>query len=120
MEMGKLYIDVKNMKVNLEDIGGEIIRDNETYVVQDNQLLNNLVLSQTRLKPEKETTGHSHEGLEEIYFFNSGYGKMMLGEEIIYVNPGDIVLIPSGVFHKVFNTSFDELIFTCVFQYYKR
>ena len=31
-----------NMKVNFKDIGGEIIRQNSTYVVIDNKTLNNL------------------------------------------------------------------------------
>jgi mannose-6-phosphate isomerase-like protein (cupin superfamily) len=108
------------MKVSIDDIGGEVIRDNDVYTVQDNQLLNNLVLSQTRLKPGKETTGHHHEGLEEVYFFNSGFGRMKLGDEMLDVKSGDVVLIPGGIFHKVYNDSDDMLVFTCVFQYYKR
>jgi len=108
------------MKVSVDNIGGEIIRDNDVYTVQDNDFLNNLVLSQTRLKPGKETTGHSHDELEEVYFFNSGTGRMKLGDEILEVKSGDVVLIKGGVFHKVYNDSEDMLIFTCVFQYYKR
>lgn len=108
------------MKVSVDNIGGEIIRDNDVYTVQDNDFLNNLVLSQTRLKPGKATTGHSHDELEEVYFFNSGTGRMKLGDEILEVKSGDVVLIKGGVFHKVYNDSEDMLIFTCVFQYYKR
>lgn len=109
------------MKVNQVDIGGEIIRDTEVYQVIDNKLLNNLTLSKTILYPTQKTGGHSHEGLEEVYFFKSGRGIMKLDGTEFPVKEGDIVLIPGGAFHQVFNTMTDEdLIFVCVFQSYTR
>lgn len=115
------------MKVNVNDINGKIIRDNETYIVEDNTFLNNLVLSKTTLHPGKETTGHSHAGLEEVYFFIKGTGRMVLKTDIeekhLSVNEGDVVLIPDGAFHKVFNTYdgvTEDLEFVCVFQKYER
>ena len=47
------------MKLNVLDIGGDVIKDNETYILKDNKTLNNLVLSSTDLKPGKSTTGHA-------------------------------------------------------------
>lgn len=110
------------MKVRHFKIGGSIIRDTDVYTVEDNTFLKNLTLSQTVLHPGKETSGHSHPGLEEIYFFISGYGKMQVDEQEFYVGPDDIVLIPDGAFHKVFNTTGEnhDLIFNCVFQKYDR
>ena len=69
------------MKVPINNIGGEVVKDNETYLLRDNKLLKNLVLSSTLLLPEKETRGHSHQGQEEVYFFQYGYGEMTLGDE---------------------------------------
>ena len=43
------------MKVNINDIGGDIVKDNETYLLKDNKLLKNLVLSSTDLKPVSYT-----------------------------------------------------------------
>ena len=110
------------MKVNNEKLNGTVIRDTEVYVVEDNNLLNNLVLSKTILHVNKETSGHSHPGLEEVYFFKSGYGTMQLNEDKFEVTAGDIVLIPDGAFHKVFNDkgSKQDLVFVCVFQKYER
>ena len=110
------------MKVNVDDLKGNIIRDNDVYVVEDNRFLKNLVLSKTTLHPNKETSGHSHPGLEEVYFFKSGRGTMQLDKKIIDVQSGDIVMIPDGQFHKVFNNngSNQDLIFVCVFQSYER
>jgi len=110
------------MKVTTDNLLGNIIRDNDVYVVEDNRKLKNMVLSKTILHPNKQTSGHSHEGLEEIYFFKSGSGTMQLDEETFEVSSGDIVMIPDGAFHKVFNKSGSkqDLIFVCVFQSYDR
>jgi oxalate decarboxylase/phosphoglucose isomerase-like protein (cupin superfamily) len=62
------------------NVGGEIVKQDERYVVQDNKLLKNLILSSTRLNPGKETTGHRHEGQEEVYMFMEGTGEMLLDE----------------------------------------
>ena len=35
------------MKYDIFDIGGEIVKDNETYLLKDNNLLNNLTVSST-------------------------------------------------------------------------
>ena len=109
------------MRVNKEDIGGKLIRDTEIYQVIDNNLLNNLTLSKTILYPLQKTSGHSHEGLEEVYFFQYGIGRMQLDDEFIQVKEGDIVLIPAGAYHRVYNDMTDEdLEFICVFQKYER
>lgn len=101
------------------DVGGEVIKDDETYVIKDNKTLKNLVLSSTKLYRGKSTRGHRHAGQEEVYFFLQGYGKMIVGEEDsepFKVHPGDIVLIPDGAFHRVINDGDSNLIFNCVFD----
>jgi len=109
------------MKVSNNDIVGKVLRDNDTYTVIDNTFLNNLTLSKTLLKPLKHTKGHSHSGLEEVYFFLKGNGRIKLGDEFINVTGGDIILINEGVFHQVFNDSEDDVLeFNCVFQKYNR
>lgn len=109
-----------NKHISIHDVKGEIIRDNDTYKVTDNTDLEHLVVSQTILYPGKETLGHSHEGLEEVYFFTSGMGEMMVDDESISVNANSIVLIPAGAFHKVINRNSRPLIFTAVFEKYER
>ena len=109
------------MRVNKYDIGGKLIRDTGVYQVIDNKLLNNLTLSKTILYPLQRTGGHKHEGLEEVYFFQTGEGRMQLDDEFFKVKEGDIVLIPDGVYHRVYNDMVDEdLEFICVFQQYER
>jgi mannose-6-phosphate isomerase-like protein (cupin superfamily) len=102
------------------DVGGEVVKQDERYVVSDNRLLKNLILSSTRLNPGKETTGHSHAGQEEVYMFMEGTGEMLLDNNRFTVQAGDIVLIEDGVFHRVYNTSEQELYFVCVFDGQRR
>ena len=103
--------------LSIYDIGGEVVKEDDRYIMKDNTELKNLVVSSTRLHPGKSTTGHKHEGQEEVYNFVSGWGKMQLDDEEIDVAQGDVVLIHNGVFHKVINPSeHDDLYFVCVFE----
>lgn len=98
------------------EVGGAVVKQDDRYVVKDNNLLKNLILSSTRLNPGKQTTGHKHAGQEEVYLFMEGQGEMLLDERRFPVKAGDIVLIEDGVFHRVYNTSESELYFVCVFD----
>lgn len=98
------------------DVGGEIVKDNETYLLKDNKTLNNLVLSSTKLYRGQSTRGHSHAGQEEVYFFVQGTGVMIVDEQKFRVSRGDIILIPDGAFHRVINDGEMNLVFNCVFQ----
>lgn len=105
------------MKLSICNIEGSIIRDNEVYTVRDNTTLKNLVLSSTMLNPNQQTTGHSHQGQEEIYFFVSGKGAIQIGNDLFEAESGDVFLIEDGLFHKVFNKSdTEQLYFVCAFQ----
>lgn len=104
------------MKMDINDIGGLVVKDNETYLLRDNRTLKNLVVSSTQLHARQSTRGHAHAGQEEVYYFVSGQGEMELGDERCSVGPGDVVLIEDGVFHRVHNTTDTDLYFVCVFD----
>jgi len=109
----------KIIKYNVNDVGGDVIKDNETYLLKDNKTLNNLVLSSTLLKVGQQTRGHRHPGQEEVYIFVKGHGQMIVGDETddpFFVTAGDIVLIPDGAFHRVINDGEMNLLFNCVFD----
>lgn len=107
------------MRYTINDIGGEVVKQDDRYIVKDNTFLNNLIVSSTDLNPGKQTSGHRHAGQEEVYHFVSGSGKMIVdGDEYkeFPVTAGDVVLIPDGAFHKVINNSDEQLYFVCVFD----
>jgi oxalate decarboxylase/phosphoglucose isomerase-like protein (cupin superfamily) len=106
-------------KYTTHNIGGEVVKDNEVYLLRDNRDLNNLVLSSTLLYRGQQTRGHRHAGQEEVYFFVQGRGKMIVGnedDEPFEVSAGDVVLIPDGAFHRVINTGDQHMLFNCVFD----
>jgi len=102
------------MKIN--NIDGQIVKDNETYILKDNTSLKNLVISSTTLHPGKSTRGHSHSGQEEIYMIISGSGTMELDDKKINIHGGEMVLINDGVFHRVHNTAEVDLYMVCIFD----
>ena len=97
-------------------MGWNVVKEDERYIVTDNDTLKKLVTSTTELNPSHSTTGHSHAGQEEVYIFRSGSGEMEINEKRFEVNTGDIVFIEDGDFHRVHNTSDEELEFVCVFD----
>jgi len=107
------------MKITIDNIGGDVVKQDDRYTVVDNKVLNNLVLSSTRLNPGKSTSGHEHVGQEEVYYFINGTGTMELAQKnnikTLRVKPGDVVLIEDGVFHRV-HAGADEMYFVCVFD----
>ena len=105
------------MKIELNEKDSTILKQNKTYTLVDNTKLNNLVVSKTILHPQQNTNGHNHVGKEEVYHFVSGEGLIRVGDETIDVRGGDIVLIPDGWFHKVWNSSeIEDLVFVCIFE----
>jgi mannose-6-phosphate isomerase-like protein (cupin superfamily) len=102
--------------MNIDNIEGTIVKEDDRYKVIDNTSLNNLVVSSTLLHADKSTTGHKHEGQEEVYMFMKGSGKMELDDKVIEVNEGDLILIEDGVFHRVHNTGSSDLYMVCIFD----
>ena len=102
-------------KVSMTHIEGEVVKEDDRYTVRDNTSLENLVVSSTRLNPNKSTSGHKHDGQEEVYMFMEGSGTMWLDENEFPVEDGDVVLIADGVFHKV-EAGDGGMYFVCVFQ----
>ena len=104
------------MRLNINDIGGKIVKEDDRYVVIDNTFLKNLIISSTDLKPGKSTSGHSHPGQEEVYNFVKVNGQMKIEDKTFPVSEGDIILIEDGKFHQVINNSKENLYFVCVFD----
>ena len=103
------------MKFKSSSIEGTVVKHDDRYIVKDNTTLKNLVVSSTRLNPRKSTSGHKHEGQEEVYMFLEGSGTMELDDVTHNVEAGDTVLIEDGVFHRV-HAGNEELYFVCVFD----
>ena len=117
---GELAAKAKEISKKNVLIAGSLPAQNDTYVLEDNNLLEHMTLSKTTLKPNQSTRGHLHDDLEEVYFFTKGDGIMVLGEEEFSVKADDVVLIPQGKFHRVINNKNESMEFVCVFEKYDR
>jgi mannose-6-phosphate isomerase-like protein (cupin superfamily) len=47
--------------------------------------------------------------MEEIYYIQTGQGRMQVGEEVCEVKSGDAVHIPIGQFHELTNAGEDAM-----------
>ena len=105
------------MRIRLDKLDSTVVKSNETYDVIDNTNLNKLITSKTILHSGKKTGGHFHKGQEEVYIFTQGWGRMVVGENKFEVQEDDVVLIPDGEYHQVWNNSqTKDLVFICVFD----
>ena len=98
------------------NILGDFYKKTEAYDVTDNLKLGKLILSQIVLHSGQETRGHFHDGVEEVYFFQFGQGKIKIGIETVDVQAGSIVLVPDGHLHRVYNTGATDLVFHTVYN----
>ena len=108
------------MKIPLNQFARKagLVKKSDRYEVYDLGL-ENLVISMTVLHEDKSTTGHFHNDTEEIKFFIKGEGEMQLDDRKEDVTGGDIVLIPGGIFHRVFNKAKGDLTFLSFFEKYQ-
>lgn len=57
---------------------------------------------------------HYHPEAEETYHILSGTGRVKLGNEESTLTPGDTILIPPPLPHKIWNDGTEDLIFIAV------
>tara|TARA_Y100000034_G_scaffold136800_1_gene215893 strand:+ start:18426 stop:18773 length:348 start_codon:yes stop_codon:yes gene_type:complete len=111
-----MIINLHELKFNNWHINKTLIKDTDQYEIYDNTTLNNLTVSETKLRAGKSTNGHRHKSQEEVYIFTEGSGEMELDYNVFSVTRGDIVLVPDNVFHKVHNDTDYWLKFVCIFE----
>ena len=71
-------------------------------------------LAEAVVPPGGKTECHRHLKTEEIYYFLQGSGKVLCGEALHTVVPGDCLLHAPGARHQVWNTGPEDLVFLCV------
>lgn len=50
-----------------------------------------------------DSVKHYHKRCTEVYYILEGVGKMELNDDVIDVNPGTIVYIEAGTWHRLFS-----------------
>lgn len=106
-------MSIENFKTKAEKI-----RSTNVYDIYDYAHLKNMTLSLTELHSQEHTSGHSHNNADEVYVCLMGRGLIELDDIKSKFEEGDIVIIPRGKFHKVYNDGRRDLIFFCIFDKY--
>jgi mannose-6-phosphate isomerase-like protein (cupin superfamily) len=73
----------------------------------------NQSLAEATVPAGGETVEHLHRTTEEIYLFTAGAGRMRLGGDESPVRAGDMVVIPPGTRHKLWNPGTEPLVLLC-------
>ena len=56
------------------------------------------------MNPKEDSLFHDHQMFGEIYVITRGKGHLVFGVSLLAVEPGDVILIPPRVGHKLTNT----------------
>jgi mannose-6-phosphate isomerase-like protein (cupin superfamily) len=79
------------------------------HMILDTRHLQTLMfLAHASVAPGNKLSGHV-DPMEEIYFIQSGRGRMQVDEETSEVMPGDAIHIPIGSYHELTNSGEEEL-----------
>lgn len=56
------------------------------------------------VQPGEDIGLEAHEGHDQVLYFLEGHGESLLGEHRGLIGPGDVAIVPSGVYHNFVNT----------------
>ncbi|HEX2988363.1 MAG TPA: cupin domain-containing protein [Chloroflexota bacterium] len=68
-----------------------------------------LAFGVVEVKPGPTPPPHSHATTQEAWYFLSGKGQIKVGEKVIEVEPGTVVVSPPQVDHQLINTGTEVL-----------
>ena len=88
--------DPRSLRARVEPRDAKVLRDTYYLIDQKKGPSLRLTCGYTTVYPTGSTTGHSHDDMEEIYFFISGEGIMVVGEDEFPVKAGDCLYVPPG------------------------
>jgi quercetin dioxygenase-like cupin family protein len=88
---------------NSEKMGKATIFESERILVGLNAFL-----------PGQEHALHAHEGMDKVYHVLSGTGRFLLADEEIAMEPGVMLVAPSGVPHGIRNDGDQRLIVVAI------
>jgi mannose-6-phosphate isomerase-like protein (cupin superfamily) len=76
-------------------------------------LIKNQSLAEATVAPGQQTQAHFHLKSEEIYYVQSGHGRMTMADDSFNIQPGMAICIAPGTIHQLTNTGEEALIILC-------
>ena len=99
----------KSNVLNLEDIELRPVKGNSGHINCSFKTLTTDGVGYQEYGVGGYAVPHSHEDMEQIFYFLKGKGVMTLGEEEFEVKAGTVVLIPIKTSHSLRNTGTEPL-----------
>ena len=101
--------DKRSLRHRVASRDSEILRDTYYLIDPERSPSKNLTMGYTIIYPTGKTTGHAHDDMEEVYYFLTGRGKMMVGDDEYTIQAGDALYVPFGEYHVTYNTGNEPL-----------
>lgn len=73
-----------------------------------------LLMVRVRMPPGKGHAFHTHPGMEELIYIESGRAEQWVEDESRLLGPGDTAHIPKGLVHGTYNAGDDTLVFLAI------
>ena len=103
-------IDPRSLRARVENRNKKVLRDTYYLIDQKKGPSLRITCGHTTVYPTGSTTGHAHDDMEEVYYFVSGEGIMVVGEDEFPVKAGDCLYVPPGEFHTTIQTGIQPLV----------
>jgi len=71
--------------------------------------IQNLWIGLSIIDPRSSSNPHAHGDREEIFFVISGHGKIRVGPEEDFIEPGSCIYVPIGHIHQLINPGNEAL-----------
>lgn len=70
-----------------------------------------MMINLCKVPVDRTHAAHSHDTMEEIFYFTSGVGEVKIDNEAVSIKAGDRIIVPAGCVHQVKNTGNKELLY---------
>lgn len=101
------------MKTKLLNISGKIVSDTQSFIIKQNETLENLTLSSITLK-DFQSTPWCDDGHDRIYLAVSGFGTIEMDQTVYSISPRDIIFVDKSKKYKINNCFDEQLYLICI------
>ena len=105
---------VKSIKDVESFIAGDGTKLQEVLHPKNDNVALSYSLAKASLGPGEASDPHILKTSSELYVIEKGRGRAFVGEEVVEVTAGDLVLVPEGVMQHIENIGVERLEFLCI------
>lgn len=100
--------------INLEQISSQSVSHNPEIKKKVMLYLGDLPhltnFSQATFAPQQVASNHCHQDMSEVFFVQSGTGKICINDQLFALTSGTCIAVEAGEYHEITNTGDVDLI----------